>query len=467
MILTNILLVICILIVTCCTAMILAGRRRSRDVESDETARREREREQTEQQMQAQMRRIDELNRAFIAEIRQNHANDMAQLQSRHEAQVAELHARLEAQSKEARRDSAMEFGALAEKALRANTDSLRSANREQIDALLTPLKEQIELFNRACTDSYTRENASRKSLSDQIERLMKLNQTIGDEARHLTSALRNDSKVQGDWGEMILETLLENAGMKRDINFFVQLTRDSHGELLNDESGRAQRPDVVVMLPGNRRMVIDSKVSLKSYVDYSCCDDDARKAVCGREHVESVKRHVRELAMKDYAKTIEGSVEHMLMFMPNEGAYLTAVQLDPGLWKYAYDRKIVIVSPTHLFSVMQLVAQMWRQDSQNRNAAEIARVGGLLYDKFVAFTLEMKKLDRSIEDTRRSYDACYNHLTKGGTSLVARSERMRRLGVKARKSLGDQLLADAEIDEDTPLLSDNVADPADSDANP
>lgn len=372
---------------------------------------------------------------------------ELERQRARYETMLAEMQRRLDSQTEQLRRESALQFRNMAEETMRASMASMREENDRQLDALLTPLKERIETFSRTFADAHVRESASRRSLSDQIERLARLNASIGEEARNLATALRGDSKTQGDWGEMVLETLLENAGMKRDINFKVQATTQASGEALRDEEGRLQRPDVIVSLPGEHRLVIDSKVSLTDYTRMHEAADDQERALFARRHVASVKRHVDELYSKNYQKTVAGAAEHVLMFMPMEGAYLTAVQTDPDLWKYAYDRRVVIVSPTHIFSVMQIIAQMWRQEKQNRNAAEIARQAGALYDVFVRFTEEFGKVGRTITQAANAYDDCARRLSRSPQSLVAKAERLRDLGVKTSRSLSERLLSEADLD--------------------
>lgn len=360
------------------------------------------------------MRRIDELTR---------HLDD----QTRH----------LDEQARESRRLASMEFRNIAQETLRTSTETLRSDNSRELDSLLTPLREQLGEFRRAVTDSYVKENASRRSLADQIDRLINLNLTIGEEARNLTSALKGNSKVQGDWGEMVLETLLESAGMKKGVNFYTQQGSDASGAALRDaDTGRALRPDVVVLLPDDHKLVIDSKVSLTAFSEYHQAPTDELRDRAARRHLSSVRRHVDELAAKKYQNVVKGSAEHVLMFIPNEGAWMLALSLDPDLWKYAYERHVAIVSPTHIFSVMQMTAQLWRLERQNRNAAEIAKLGGLLYDKFVAFTKDFEAVERNLRQVQSSYDECRRHLQSGGTSLASRAERLRELGVKATRRL-------------------------------
>lgn len=355
---------------------------------------------------------------------------------------MEELERRLTEEVRELRRQTAGEFRDIASAHLDAASRRLRADSSRELDGILAPLRQQIAEFRKAVNDSYVADNATRKSLSDQIERLVRLNMTIGDEARNLATALKGNSKVQGDWGEMVLETLLENAGLQRGVNFHTQVGSDASGmPLVDSETGRRQRPDVVITLPDRHCMVVDSKVSLTAWLDLmkaeEAADSQGRGAALKR-HLDSVRRHIDELAAKNYQNTVRDAAEHVLMFIPNEGAYLAAVQGDGTLWKYAYDRKVVIVSPTHIFSVMQIVSQLWRQENQNKNAERIADLGGLLHDKFVAFIADFEKIDRQLQAVHSTYDKCHRSLTSGGTSLVSRARRLRDLGARTSRQLPD-----------------------------
>ncbi|MDE7160975.1 MAG: DNA recombination protein RmuC [Muribaculaceae bacterium] len=343
------------------------------------------------------------------------------------------------------------EITRLASEALDRQGERLREQSNTQLNSVLSPLKEKLDEFSRSVTDAYVKDNATRRSLSDQIDRLMQLNLTIGEEARNLTSVLKGDTRVQGDWGETVLETLLESAGMVKNVNFFTQVTRDAGGSALRDEAGRGQRPDVVVLLPDNHRIVVDSKVSLTAYMDYCGAADERGRKTAGARHVRSVRNHIDELASRNYQDRYSDAVAHVLMFMPNEGAYFAAMQLDPALWKYAYDRRVVIVSPTHIFSVMQIVSQLWRQENQSRNVAKIADLGGLIFDKVASLVKELENVDARLEEAHKACGRAYDHLTKGGTSIARRAERMRELGARTRSRMSARALAEMESGEDDP----------------
>lgn len=357
-------------------------------------------------------------------------------------------------QAETMRRNMLSEFEALSAKMLKESTSGLKESNREQLEAVLTPLKENIENFRNAVNEAYKNDNASRESLSQQINRLMELNHTIGLEAKNLTTALKSNPKVQGNWGEMVLETLLENAGLEKGINFDVQLTRDSSGHVLKQDDGRMARPDVVIYLPDGHKLIVDSKTSLTAYMNYIEADDESSRKMHGELHLRSVKSHIDELSNADYQKVVDGSADYVMMFIPNEGAYLAALQLDAALWQYAYDRRVVIVSPTHLFSVMSVVSQLWRQDKQNKFALEIADRGGKLYDKAVLFVEEFEKIGDSIHRLQTSFDTAKSRL-QGRGSIISQAETLKKMGVKATKSM-PQKAVDAAAAEDELLIEDN-----------
>ena len=366
-------------------------------------------------------------------------------LTRQHARQMEMLTAKYEQQNEALRQEMMLQFNVLASDVLKRNSESLKEANSEQIDALLRPLKENIESFKKTISEGYVKETSSRKLLEVQIERLVKLNETIGEEARNLTSALKGNSKVQGDWGEMILETLLENAGLERGINFETQLTRDSGGNVLKNDEGKLLRPDVLIKLPDNHSIIVDSKVSLTAFVDYCNAEDENVRIVAGKKHLQSVYAHIDELYAKMYQNNLKGAADYVMMFIPNESAYIAAVQLDINLWKYAYERGVIIVSPTHLFSVMSIVSQLWRQDKQNKNAMLIAERGGKLYDKLVLFMDSFEKVGKSIDDAMTSYNKSFNQLRTGKGNVLRQAEDMKALGAKASKSLPERLSDSAE----------------------
>ncbi len=341
--------------------------------------------------------------------------------------------------------DNEVRFRDLATQVLQANSRDLREQSQLQLSQLLSPLKENIEAFKKTVTDTYNSEARERFSLQERIRELIELNNTISQEARQLSTALRGNNKMQGDWGEMILEAILEKSGLTKGREFDVQVTTDTQGNSLRDNSGTLLRPDVVVYYPDGRCVVIDSKVSLSAYIDLVNCTDPDQATALGHSHVASVRRHIAELAGKNYQDFVgDRHTDFVMMFIPNEGAYIQAMQLDSHLWQDAYDSRVLIVSPTHLISALRLVEQLWRQDRVRSNVEKIATEGGNMYDKLVGFIADMKNIEKSINQTREAYDKAINKLSDGRGSLVSRAEKMRQLGAKVSKSIPQDLLPDS-----------------------
>lgn len=314
-----------------------------------------------------------------------------------------------------------------------------------QAQEFLSPLKERIEVFNKTFTDARIHDAAVYRSLSEQLDRLINLNSSIGSEARALTDALKGNSKIQGDWGEMILQRLLEKAGLIEGANFITQVTRTETGQTLRNEEGALIRPDVILLLPEGRKLIVDSKVSLKDYMLLCESDTEDQKTRHRQRHLASVKRHIDELASKNYSKSVTGAAEQVIMFMPVEGAFLEA--FNDSLWTYAYERHIVMASPSHLSSILLLVSQIWRRERQNSNAEEIARQAGLLYDRFVLFAEDFRKMDTALTSMRKAYDDCAKRLSSGHLSLTARAEKLRELGAKTQKRIPQEMVRDSELD--------------------
>ena len=333
--------------------------------------------------------------------------------------------------------ESELRFKNLANEILTANSRTFKEQNETRLTEILTPLRENIEQFRKAVTDTYSEEARQRFSLEERIKELITLNQSIGKEAKDLTSALKGNSKVQGDWGEMILEGILEKSGLQEGREYTVQQTKDETGRTLQDESGKKLRPDIVVNYPNGRHIVIDSKVSLSAYVNYINSEDRDEQNRFAQQHLASVKKHIAELKTKKYQDYVaNGKTDFVMMFIPNEAAYITAMQLDRNLWQAAYDQRVLIVSPTQLISALRLVAQLWSHDRQSQNALEIAKAGGRMYDKLVGFVDDMQKIKKSLDQSRDLYNSAMNKLSDGRGSLISQAEKMRDLGAKATKQL-------------------------------
>ena len=286
--------------------------------------------------------------------------------------------------------------------------------------------------------ETYNNEARERFSLKEQIKELVERSESIGAEAKQLTHALRGDSKIQGDWGEMILESILEKSGLEKDREYFIQETlRDEEGHTIQGSDGRKMRPDVIIRYPGgeNHQMVIDSKVSLTAYVNYVNAEDADEARLALKQHLVSVRKHIDELAGKSYQDYV-GKGDHVMMFIPNEAAYLAAMQADHALWQYAYEKKVLLLSPTNLIAALKLVADLWQRDKQTRNAIDIAEEGGKLYDKFAGFVEDMEKIGKSLNTTAMAYTDAMKKLKTGNGNLIGRVEKLKVMGVKAKKNL-------------------------------
>ncbi len=333
-------------------------------------------------------------------------------------------------------------FKVLANDSLDRNASYLKESTTSELEKLLSPLKIRIEDFNNIMQKSYTDASASRKSLSDQLEHLTRLNLTIGEDARNLSSALRGNNRIQGKWGETVLEKMLENAGFIRGINFDTQVTQNSEGSALHDESGSRLRPDIIIHLPQKREIVIDAKTSLSSYLEFCEADNSLKRQEATRKHVASIKRHIDELSAKNYSKSINNSLEQVLLFIPNDGALILATDADSNLIDYASERKVTLVSPSQLTGILMIVNQLWRRESQDRNAAEIARLGGLLYDSIVSFVKDMRSVEDYLKKAGNSYDSAFSRLTSGQRSIIARAERLKNLGSKTSRNLPSDIIS-------------------------
>jgi DNA recombination protein RmuC len=353
--------------------------------------------------------------------------------------EVARVSERLRLSEEERQRErdeTQSRFKALANEVLINSSKELSEQNRSRLGEILQPLKENFDQFRKAFTESYDREARERFSLSDRIKELVELNRTIGSETRRLTDALKGNSKMQGDWGEMILENILERSGLEKGREFEIQQTTVN-------ESGTRLRPDVIINYPGGRKIIIDSKVSIQAYLAMLDTTDSDQLTALGKAHIASIKNHITELRNKRYQDYIgDDKVDFVMMFIPHEGAYIAAMQLDPTLWQTAYDSRVLIISPTHLMAVVKLVEQLWQHDRQTRNAITIADEAGKMLDKFRGFIEDMDKMDRNINTLRDSWNSAFGKLTAGNGNLVSRAEKLRKLGVKATKDLPEKYTA-------------------------
>lgn len=333
------------------------------------------------------------------------------------------------------------QFRNLAGEILEDKSKRFTEANRENIEKILKPLNKDIEEFRKKVDEAYHREATERTVLERRIAELVQLNNQIRLDAVNLTNALKGNSKVQGDWGEMILERILENSGLTKGREYFVQETlRDESNRILHEENGRLMRPDVVIVYPDNRKVIVDSKVSLTAYVNYCNAENEQERDLALKAHLQSVRKHIDELSGKDYSTWAGGTLDFVMMFVPNEASYVLAMQTDPGLWNEAYRKRVLLLSPANLIVSLKLTADLWCREYQNRNALEIADRGAKLYDKCVAFLESFTTIGEQIRKTQEVYDQAYGRLKSGNGNLIAQTLKLRELGIKSKKTNKDIL---------------------------
>lgn len=363
---------------------------------------------------------------------------------------MREQAARAESERDKVEQAATDRFRNLANEIFAAQTANFKQSSELRIQEILSPLKADIDGFRKAVSDAYSDEAKERFSLRNEIRNLMELNRTIGKEAQDLTRALKGDSKVQGDWGEMILERLLEMSGLQKDVHFRTQMATNTDGGRLVGENGQGLRPDVVVFYPDDRCVVIDSKVSLNAYVDYvNAADDGMATSDSARRHILSVRRHIDELAQKRYQDLVgEKRLDFVMMFIPNEGAYLATMKLEPAIWQEAYNKRVLLTSPTHLISVLKMLEQLWKQDAVNRNVQEIARLSGTMIDKVVNFMSDLDDIEKALNSAESSYARARKRLCDGNGNVLVTARKIVNLGAKTTK--GDRLRQLASEDSDS-----------------
>lgn len=367
---------------------------------------------------EGELRRLDSERAALVAELREQ--------QDSHAQRLADLQA--------ARDDLRAQFAELAGKIFDEREQRFAETSQQRLGQLLDPLKERIQAFEKRVEESYQQEARERFSLGKELERLQQLNQRLGDEATNLTRALKGQ-KTQGNWGELVLERVLEHAGLEKGREYQTQVS-------LSSADGQRFQPDVLIQLPGDKQVVVDAKVSLTAYQALIAAEDEAVRAQALKQHVLSLRNHLKGLSVKDYQR-LEGlhSLDFVLLFVPIEAAFAAALQADPGLFQEAYDQHIVIVSPTTLLATLRVIDSLWRQERQSQNAREIAERAGALYDKFVAFVQDLDEMGSRLQQLDKAYAAARNKLVDGRGNLVSRVENIKLLGARASKSLPTDLL--------------------------
>jgi DNA recombination protein RmuC len=408
-----------------------------------------------EAELAAGMRRETELRQR--QEQAEDDLNDLRQTFAHNQSQLASVETTLRmerAQGEEklallaaAREVMGNQFKALANDILEEKTRRFTEQNKENLGTLLAPLSERIQAFSKQVQDTYDKDSKERLTLEQELKNLQALNIRLNQDAVALTNALTGaNSKTQGNWGEMILERVLETSGLQKGREYRVQVSDSLQGE----EGNKRYQPDVIIDLPEGKQLVVDSKVSLNAYVRFSAATDEAMRASELRAHIAALRNHIKSLSEKRYQDLYRlHTLDFVFMFVPVEPAYLLAVQHDMGLFNEAFERRIMIVGPSTLLATLRTVASIWRYEYQNQNAQEIARQSGAMYDKFVGFVDSMEKIGRQVDGVRDSWQDAMKKMRDGSGNLISRAERLRKLGIRSSKQLPGHLLSDDAPEEE------------------
>lgn len=370
---------------------------------------------QLQQELRQKNEQIADMNRTLAEET--THKQNLEQKLIDHKQEITTL-----------QENARIEFKNLANEIMDQKSAQFKQTNRESLEILLKPFRDNLENFRLRVEQVYDQEAQQRFSLKEQIKALNETNMRMSTEATNLTNALKGNSKVQGDWGEMILETILDNSNLIKGIHYLTQ-------ENIKTEEGNNLRPDVILNMPDSKQIVIDSKVSLTAFVAYTESESIETGERYLKDHIKSVRAHIDELGSKRY-QSLVNSPDFVIMFMPNEPAFLLSLQHDSSLWNDAYNKKVIISSPTNLFALLKIVDDLWKRDNQSKNALAIAAEGANLYDKFIGFTDSLSDIGKNIDAASKNYEKAINQLKTGKGNLVSRAEKLRDLGVKASKSL-------------------------------
>lgn len=386
------------------------------------------------EQLSASKATIEQQNKT-LQELNQKANEQVAEL-SRLTANNKFLNEKLNSQKEEMeslQRTAHLQFEKIASQLLEEKSSKFTESNKSNLEALLNPLKEDIGKFRTKVEETYEKESKQRFSLEEKVKELIEQTNKVSNEANNLAAALKGQTKKQGNWGEMILERILETSGLTKDREYFTQQT-------IRDEDGKALRPDILVKLPDNRIIIIDSKVSLIGYERFAAAENAEEQKLFLLEHLKSIYGHIDDLHGKKYDK-LEEALDFTMMFVPIEPAYLVAIQSDPDLWAYAYSKRILLISPTNLIACLKLISDLWNREKLSRNANEIVKRGELLFEKFVNFTITMEDLGKHIGRTQTAYQTAIDQLKSGRGNLVAQATQLQALGINPSKKIPQNML--------------------------
>lgn len=345
--------------------------------------------------------------------------------------------------------ESKLQFENLANKILEEKTEKFTALNQNNLKNILDPFQEKIADLKNKVNEAYEKENKERFSLAEKVKELAELNQQISDDAKKLTRALKGESKTQGNWGEMILESILEKSGLVKGREYFLEheLRDEDNNALFSEFSGKKMRPDAVIKYPDERNVIIDSKVSLTAFTDLVDETDPDVYAIKLSQHLGSIKNHISQLSQKAY-DDYDKSMDFVMMFIPSEPAYIAAMQADPNLWNFAYEKRILLLNPSNLITSLKLIADLWKREYQNRNSMEIADRGAKLYDKFVSFVENLEKVGRNLDQAKNVFNDAYKQLHTGNDNLIIQTQKLKSLGIKNKKDLPPSLIDNSNLIE-------------------
>jgi len=384
----------------------------------------------------------------------QDENNDLRQQVQARQGEIVRLEARLESMTEkletrkkeieDLRKQSLLEFEAVANKLLEEKTRRFTQTNQEKMEQILHPLRENLTEFRKKVEETYDRESKERFSLEARIKELVALNNQISRDANNLTNALKGQAKTQGNWGEMILENILEHSGLVRNREYFIQ-------ESYIDQDGRRKQPDVIIKYPNDRHIIVDSKVSLTAYERFANEEDPDAQKLFLTEHLRSLKGHIDNLSAKEYDK-LDKTLDFVMLFVPVEPAFMTAIHYDRELWNYAYKKRVILISPTNLIAALKMIVDIWKREYQNANAVRIAEHGQRLYEKFAGFVQDMEAIGLQLHRATDSYNQALGKLSTGKGNLISQAEKLRSLGIQPKKEIPGRYLSgsgDQEESED------------------